>query len=52
MAITVLDTWRVVDRWWRPEDEWIDRRYVEVIWDGRALVFVRKMPDKIWRIHA
>lgn len=46
--ITILETWRVQDRWWT--DEPIDNSYVEVIWSGRIFIFKQTLLDKVWRI--
>ncbi|MET0786574.1 MAG: hypothetical protein ABWY25_07710, partial [Paenisporosarcina sp.] len=50
--VTILDTWSIIDKWWRPKEEWIYREYADVEWNGRNFIFVREAPDKIWRIHA
>jgi hypothetical protein len=49
--VTVLEMWSIADKWWLPKDEQILREYAEVEWYGRRFVFVRKVPDKIWRIY-
>jgi hypothetical protein len=49
--VTVIETWSMIDKWWRPEDEQDLREYADVEWYGRRFIFVRKIPDKIWRIH-
>lgn len=49
--IIVLDSWRVLDKWWLSESEHRSREYVEVDWDGRLLIFVRTTGDIVWRIQ-
>jgi len=50
--ITVIETWSVIDKWWKPKEEWVEREYAAVEWYGRQVVFVQTAPDKIWRIYA
>lgn len=45
---TILEEWQVIDRWWT--DSPINREYIEVLWDDRKIVFVRTVPDEVWRI--
>jgi hypothetical protein len=51
MRIIILEQWSIIDRWWRPKDEQIRHEYVHVDWNGRKIVFVKKMPEKMWRIY-
>jgi hypothetical protein len=46
--ITILEAWQVFDKWWT--DSPVDREFIEVLWDDRKIVFVRTVPDKVWRI--
>lgn len=46
--ITILEEWQVLDRWWT--DSPVNREYIEVLWDGHKIVFVRTVPDEVWRI--
>jgi hypothetical protein len=47
---TIIEEWRIVDKWWLPQSELIERKYVEVEWNNRRLTFIREAPDKVWRI--
>lgn len=46
--ITIVEGWTVVDRWW--EHVPIRTNYIEVLWDGRVIMFQRTRDDKVWRI--
>jgi hypothetical protein len=46
--IIILEAWQVIDKWW--SDSPVDKEFVEVLWDDRKIVFVRTVPDKVWRI--
>jgi hypothetical protein len=50
--IIVIETWKIVDNWWCPKEEWIEREFAAVDWHGRAFIFIREIPDKVWRIYA
>lgn len=46
--ITILDEWLTVSNWWTPFPK--RTNFVEVIWNGRELMFTRTSNDKVWRI--
>lgn len=46
--ITILEEWRVVDRWWTPYPHY--GFYLEVLWEGRKIIFKQTKDDKVWRI--
>jgi hypothetical protein len=47
--IEILDVWSVIDRWWTDTPQ--KREFAEVLWGDRKLIFMRELPDKVWRIR-
>lgn len=49
-AVTVLDEWHVVDRWWTPDP--VTRDYADVRWPwGSRTVMVRHGGTGPWRVY-
>ncbi len=51
MTPELVEGWKVIDGWWKPEDEWIVREFADVRWGERAVVMVREGDDPVWRVH-
>jgi hypothetical protein len=49
-VIEVVETWRVIDRWWKKEPT-PAIEFACVKWDGRQYVFKFDPYAEIWRVY-